>query len=132
MNISLTIFLVIAVLLAMATAILAMAALEDGVVFPWQFLASYALGLCITHGQYFELVHRWMGARLVGDGLAGAVLSMLVGACAEGAMAALPMSAGLLLYVALDKADRRWPLNRDSEQTRCGKLVTFVRAFCIR
>lgn len=132
MNISLTFFCVIGIALAMATAILALDDIEDGVVFPWQLIASFMIGLCITHGQFLGPVYTWMIARLGGDGLAGAAMSALAAISAEAGMAGLPTLTGAGVYVALARLDKNRPPHHGSQRTRCEVVVHFLRKFAIR
>lgn len=132
MNISLTFFCVIGIALAMAKAILALDDIEDGVVFPWQLIASFMIGLCITHGQFLGPVYTWMIMRLGDDGLAGAAMSALAAIFAEAGMACLPTLAGAGVYVALARLDKIRPLHHGSQRTRCGVVVYFLRNFAIR
>lgn len=132
MNISLTFFCVIGIALAMATAILALDDIEDGVVFPWQLIASFMIGLCITHGQFLGPVYTWMIAHLGGDGLAGAAMSALTAISAEAGMAGLPTLAGAGVYVVLARLDKDRPPPHGSQRTRRGLVVHFLRKFAIR
>ena len=91
MNISLTIICAIAVLLATATAFLGQDDVENGVIFPWQFIASCVIGFLITHGEYYLPTYVWMYGHLAGDGFAGKFLSACVAALAETFLACLPM-----------------------------------------
>lgn len=132
MNISLTIFCVTGIALSMATAMLALDDIEDGVVFPWQLIASFMIGACITRGQCLGAVYAWMIMRLSGDGLAGTAMSALAAIFAEAGMAGLPTLAGAGVYVALACLDKNRPLHHGSQRTRCGFVVHFLRKFAIR
>jgi hypothetical protein len=132
MNISLTIFFVLAVLLAMTLAVLALVAAEGGEIFPWQLVASFMIGLCLTHGQYFESAYAWVHSRLRGDGDAGMVLSAMVGCLVELGMASLPMLGGLAIYGAMAGWEKNRPSLLGIKQTRRDKIIAFLRSFGIR
>lgn len=89
MNISLTILCVIAVLFAVVAAFLGRDDVENGVIFPWQIVASCAIGFLITHGQYYLTTYAWMYERLMGDGVAGMVLSAVIAFFVEAGVAGL-------------------------------------------
>lgn len=127
MNFSLTVFFLVAVLLAMAAAILALDAMEDGAILPWQLGASYAIGLCITHGQFLDAVYAWTITRLNEDGLAGVTLSALAAILAEGVMAALPALAGAAVFYATALLDERWPLRNEPNRTRRARIIRYLR-----
>ena len=132
MNISLTIICAIAVLLATATAFLGQDDVENGVIFPWQFIASCVIGFLITHGEYYLPTYVWMYGHLAGDGFAGKFLSACVAALAETFLACLPMLAGIALYTLRSVWDEHLPLETGARQTRRGRMVAFLRAFTIR
>jgi hypothetical protein len=98
MNISLTIFFVLAVVIAMALAMLGQEEIEGGEVFPWQFISSFVIGVCITHGEYFRSTYAWMQSYVGGDGIAGIALSAILGGVMEVSVASLPMLAGIALH----------------------------------
>lgn len=131
MNISLTIICVIAVLLATAAAFLGRDDVENGVILPWQFIASCAIGFLITHGAYYLPTFTWMYGHLAGDGFAGGFLSACVAALAETFVASLPMFAGIALHVLLSAWDERIPLTTYNRLSRRGWLVAFLRGFTI-
>jgi|GEM_PF-1797928 len=132
MNISLTIICAIAVLLAIATAFLGQDDVENGVIFPWQFIASCVIGFLITHGEYYLPTFAWMDGNLAGDGFAGKLLSACVAALAETVVACLPMLAGIVLHTLLSVWDEQRPLPTGTRLTRRGRMVAFLRAFAIR
>jgi len=132
MNISLTIICGIAVLLAMATAFLGQDDVKNGVIFPWQFIASCVIGFLITHGEFYLPTFAWMYRHLDGDGIAGTLLSACVAALAETFVACLPMLAGITVHTLLSVWDENLPLATGARQTRLGRMVAFLRAFAIR
>lgn len=111
----------------MAAAILALDDMAEGVILPWQFGASYAIGLCITHGQFLESAFTWMNGRLSGDGVAGVALSAIVACLVEGGMAGIPTLTGAAVNVAIGLLDIYWPLRQAPTQTRRGKVISFLR-----
>ncbi|KQV59303.1 MULTISPECIES: hypothetical protein [unclassified Duganella] len=132
MNISLTIICTIAVALATAIAFLAQDDVKNGVIFPWQFIASCVIGFLITHGEYYVPTFAWMYGHLADDGIAGGFLSACVAALAEICVASLPMLAGIALHVFLSAWDERFPLTTYTRLSRRDWLVSFLRGFAIR
>jgi len=132
MNISLTIICVFAVLLATAAAFLGQDDVENGEIFPWQFIASCVIGFMITHGEYYLPTFAWMYCHLADDGFAGGILSACVAALAETFVACLPMLAGIALHTLLSVWDEHLPLAAGTRQTRRGRMVAFLRALAIR
>jgi len=132
MNISLTIIGVFAVLLATAAAFLGQDDVENGEIFPWQFIASCVFGFMITHGEYYLPTFAWMYGHLADDGFAGGILSACVAALAETCVASLPMFAGIALHALLTAWDDRLPLKTGARHSRRGRSVAFLRVFSIR
>lgn len=132
MNTSLTILCAIAVIIAMAGAFLGKDDVENGSVLPWQFIGSFALGLLITHGEYYQAAYTWMHARLIGDGAAGMIVSAGFACVVEAFVASPPMLGGAALHLLLSAWDDRFPLKSNSGQSRRGRVVSFLRAFTLR
>ena len=96
-NFSLTLFCVIAVLLAVAGGFVGSSFLQDAIHGPGMALCLFSLGIgfALTHGGFYSPVYEWSLAHLRGDGNAGVALSQIVGFLAEITVAALPLAGGI-------------------------------------